>query len=132
MSTSELQAPRTLQDDKNLIIKPADKGGAIVVMNRSDYVQEIQRQLNDDRAYLKLSRDHRQSLRDLISNRIPHQKSSHNTSVLHYPQETQNLEHPLGRPIVASTESILSPLSIFLEKILAPHIKKSPCFLLDT
>ncbi|CAJ0965652.1 unnamed protein product, partial [Ranitomeya imitator] len=35
----------------------------------------------------------------------------------------KNLEHPPGRPIVASTESILSPLAIFLEKVLTPIIR---------
>ncbi|CAJ0926949.1 unnamed protein product [Ranitomeya imitator] len=44
----------------------------------------------------------------------------------------KNLEQPPGRPIVASTGSILSPLSIFLEKILTPMIPTTPSFLLGT
>ncbi|CAJ0944277.1 unnamed protein product [Ranitomeya imitator] len=46
-------------------------------------------------------------------------------------KEHSGSKHP-GRPIVASTESILSPLAIFLEKILTPLIRTSPSFLLDT
>ncbi|CAJ0964656.1 unnamed protein product [Ranitomeya imitator] len=42
------------------------------------------------------------------------------------------MDKPPGRPIVASTDSILSPLSILLEKILTPLIKNTPSFLLDT
>ncbi|CAJ0944105.1 unnamed protein product [Ranitomeya imitator] len=42
------------------------------------------------------------------------------------------MQNPPGRPIVASTESILSPLSIFLEKVLTPLIQNTPSFLLDT
>ncbi|CAJ0945048.1 unnamed protein product [Ranitomeya imitator] len=35
-------------------------------------------------------------------------------------------------PIVASTDSILSPIAIYLEKILTPLIQSSKSFLLDT
>ncbi|CAJ0929981.1 unnamed protein product [Ranitomeya imitator] len=48
------------------------------------------------------------------------------------PKVHKNLEHPPGRPIVASTESILSPLAIFLKKILTPIIRKIHSFLFDT
>ncbi|CAJ0934784.1 unnamed protein product [Ranitomeya imitator] len=48
------------------------------------------------------------------------------------PKIHKNLNNPPGRPIVASTESILSPISKFLEKILTPLIQQTPSFLLDT
>ncbi|CAJ0917622.1 unnamed protein product [Ranitomeya imitator] len=48
------------------------------------------------------------------------------------PKIHKNLEKPPGRPIVTSTDSILSPLSILLEKVLTPLIKRTPAFLLDT
>ena len=34
-----------------MAIKKADKGGIIVIMNTSDYIQEVQRQLNDTLYY---------------------------------------------------------------------------------
>ncbi|CAJ0915856.1 unnamed protein product [Ranitomeya imitator] len=40
-----------LASDKSLIIKPADKGGATVVMDRSDYLEEVFRQLGDTTVY---------------------------------------------------------------------------------
>ncbi|CAJ0939993.1 unnamed protein product [Ranitomeya imitator] len=42
------------------------------------------------------------------------------------------LHNPPGRPIVASTDSILAPISIYLEKILTPLIRNTTSFLLDT
>jgi len=39
---------------KNLIIKPADKGSATVLINRADYIKEAYRQLNNDKYYIKL------------------------------------------------------------------------------
>ncbi|CAJ0947972.1 unnamed protein product [Ranitomeya imitator] len=44
----------------------------------------------------------------------------------------KSLINPPGRPVVASTESILSPLSVFLEKILTPLVRTTKSFLLDT
>ena len=48
-SISELLA------NKNIVIKPADKGGATVIQNRTDYVKEGERQLSDtvNRGYLR-------------------------------------------------------------------------------
>ncbi|CAJ0951700.1 unnamed protein product [Ranitomeya imitator] len=48
------------------------------------------------------------------------------------PKIHKSLNNPPGRPIVASTDSILSPLSIYLEKILTPLIRTTKSFLLDT
>lgn len=47
-----LKSP-TLNND--LIIKTADKGGGIVIQNRSDYVREAERLLADSLTYCKLS-----------------------------------------------------------------------------
>ena len=37
LSTDERKALKDLSTDKSIIIKPADKGGAIVIMNAEDY-----------------------------------------------------------------------------------------------
>ena len=40
-----------------MVIKPADKGGAVVVWARPLYIQEAQKHLSDRRFYDKLSAD---------------------------------------------------------------------------
>ena len=47
ITKDEQQALTSLRKNKNLVIKPADKGSAIVVMNRSDYLEEGFRQLSN-------------------------------------------------------------------------------------
>ena len=42
---------RSLQNDGSVIIKPADKGSAVVVWNRQDYLKEAERQLSDSSIY---------------------------------------------------------------------------------
>lgn len=46
---------KTLANNKNIIIKPADKGAVIVVMDTADYVAEGQRQLSHPIHYKKLN-----------------------------------------------------------------------------
>jgi hypothetical protein len=43
-----------LQEGDDIIIKPADKGSAVVVMDKMTYLQEAERQLSDCRFYEKL------------------------------------------------------------------------------
>jgi len=57
LSKNELMALRQLKNNNNIVIKPADKGGAIVVMDRSLYLAEGQRQLHNTAYYKRLS-DH--------------------------------------------------------------------------
>ncbi|CAJ0933473.1 unnamed protein product, partial [Ranitomeya imitator] len=119
----ERHSLRNLQDDKSIIIKPADKGGALVIMDKNMYISEIMRQLSDASIYKVLDRD--------PSHRI-HQDIEVILLFYTLPKIHKNLENPPGRPIVASTDSLLSPLARYLEKILTPLIKGSKSFLLDT
>ncbi|CAJ0956844.1 unnamed protein product [Ranitomeya imitator] len=70
LSATEYQALVTLQKDPNLIIKPADKGGALVIMDKAQYIAEIHRQLNDTSIYDRLSRDPSTEIRGKIDSII--------------------------------------------------------------
>ncbi|CAJ0936573.1 unnamed protein product [Ranitomeya imitator] len=148
LTNLDLQASQILREDKNIIIKPADKGGAIVVMDRTDYIKEAYRQLGDNTVYIKLSKDPTNDIRDDISSILKTYldlgvidsktrdfliKANPVTPVLYLlPKVHKSLINPPGRPIIAATDSILSPISIFLEKVLTPLTQKSQSYLLDT
>ena len=57
LSDNEKLTIKTLRCNKTIVIKPADKGGAIVVMNEEDYIKEAERQLHDEQHYAKLTQD---------------------------------------------------------------------------
>ncbi|CAJ0933463.1 unnamed protein product [Ranitomeya imitator] len=144
----ERHSLRNLQDDKSIIIKPADKGGALVIMDKNMYISEIMRQLSDASIYKgsithRIHQDIEVILRKYTNLGVLDQKTCEFsdesqppppiTPVFYtLPKIHKNLENPPGRPIVASTDSLLSPLARYLEKILTPLIKGSKSFLLDT
>ena len=50
----ERKAMKSLKQNQDIIIKPADKGGAIVILNKEDYIKEGLRQLANTNHYEEL------------------------------------------------------------------------------
>ena len=57
LTQHERQALRNLKKRQDIIINPADKGSGTVVMDRTWYVDECNRQLNDPKFYKKQDGD---------------------------------------------------------------------------
>ena len=55
LTNEEIQSLKNLRLNKNIVIKPADKGSATVIMDKENYINEGYRQLNDNRYYKKIS-----------------------------------------------------------------------------
>ncbi len=54
---SDRIALKSLKNDKDIVILPADKGGATVVMNRHEYVNKMKVILSDTQAYTRVQED---------------------------------------------------------------------------
>ncbi|CAJ0947598.1 unnamed protein product [Ranitomeya imitator] len=148
LSVSERQALRSLQNEKDIIVKPADKGGAIVEMDKLLYRNEVYRQLGNTTTYKKLPQNpsnliqntikmtlddfQTHSILDIKTREFLTKKHPITPVIYILPKILKNLQNPPGRPIVASTDSLLAPISIYLEKILTPLIRNTSSFLLDT
>ena len=57
ISEGERIALRGLAKNNEITIKPADKGGAIFIMNTKDYIKEAERQLSDEATYKRIKTD---------------------------------------------------------------------------
>ena len=130
----ERKAMKTLKTNKDIVIKPADKGGAIVIMNKQDYIDEGMRQLANKDHYIEL-----ENTQQTIKQFIKEVKSSLDTALrkeyisedLHkilvrtHPR-TSNLyllpkihkKNNPGRPIINSIGSLTETLSAFIDEIL--------------
>ena len=53
----EREALQDFMYDKSIVIKPADKGSAIVIWDKQDYLKECQLQLGDKSGYEEVERD---------------------------------------------------------------------------
>ncbi|XP_041438335.1 uncharacterized protein LOC121402096 [Xenopus laevis] len=135
----ERESLKVLMGDKDVIYKPADKGGALVILDREYYIQEILSQLSNRDTYIQLDKDPTDEITGLISEVLSryHEQGVVTDSLKDYltkefpcipvlytlPKIHKNLQSPPGRPIVAGVNSVLSPLSIFLDKVLAPFVQ---------
>ena len=54
LTKEEQEALYSLKDDPSIIIKGADKGFAVAVWDREDYLKEAYRQLDDKKVYQQL------------------------------------------------------------------------------
>jgi hypothetical protein len=54
LSPQEFSALNRIKNNENIVIKPADKGGSLVIMDKNNYLFEAYKQLNDQKYYKKL------------------------------------------------------------------------------
>ena len=59
-----------LATDTDIVIKKADKGGAVVIQNQEDYVREGERQLSDGKFYRKVDSDLTDSHNDKVRKQL--------------------------------------------------------------
>ncbi|XP_041424931.1 uncharacterized protein LOC121395443 isoform X3 [Xenopus laevis] len=138
LSREERVALQTLKDDTSIIIKPADKGGAIVVMDMETYRGEALSQLQDTTHYRILGGDPTNDLKQMIDNLL---KISEEAGIITnrlknflqvdnpiipvfylLPKIHKNLQRPPGRPIVAGMSSIFQPIAVMLDTVLNPIV----------
>ncbi|CAJ0947396.1 unnamed protein product, partial [Ranitomeya imitator] len=116
LSIEKFRSLQLLKARKDLIIKPADKGGAIVVLDSNpsfDIAREI-----------KYLTSHYLQLGIIDQKLVEFLNCQHPVIPVFYtlPKVHKDLARPPGRPIVASTNSLLSPLAITMDKILSPLV----------
>ncbi|KAK2556809.1 hypothetical protein P5673_021016 [Acropora cervicornis] len=117
LSQAERLALRNLRRRTDVVIKPADNGGAVVVWARPLYIREAQKQLSDRRFYDKVSADPLQACQRKVKSTI-----NDMIATCALPPSAKNLY--FGCP----TENI----SAYLDEVLAPFVKNLPTYVKDT
>ena len=70
LSKEERTAHQNLKTRNDLVIKPADKGGAVVVWRTELYKQEAFRQLADTKLYAKVNKDLTQANQKIVKDKL--------------------------------------------------------------
>ena len=147
LSPAETTALKNLKQRKEMIIKPADKGGKIVLWPRRSYVEGANKQLGDASFYEEQTEDKTPTLAMEIETFLSHLLSKGHIDVDCYSFLTPpaNVKTPTfymlpkihkegcpGRPIISGCQSPTVALSQYLDFYLKPIVKGIPSFIKDT
>ena len=145
---TEFEALKTLSNNKDIIIKKADKGSAVVIQNRTDYIQEGLRQLNDKNFYRQVDFDLTDKHSDLVRTKVNDMLNSGEISpkcanylVIDNPR-TANFYllpkihkgklPPPGRPIVSANECPTERISQFVDHFIQPIVPTLRSYIKDS
>ena len=147
LTKEERNALYNLRDDPTIIIKGADKGSAVVVWDRDDYLKEASKQLEDKDVYEEVQNDPstliNTIMRALEKIRI---RGDLSNDTLNYflvkdpkfarfyllPKIHKRLHNVPGIPVISNCEFYTENISSFLDHHLQPIAQKVNSFLKDT
>jgi hypothetical protein len=142
-SREQISALNDLQKNDNLIVKPADKGGAIVIWPRDDYLREASKQLANTAHYNHISMN---PIPELITRIRQFVYNNHKLGQFDYttfkfllpltPTKTPTLYllpkiHKAGnpgRPIISLCDGPTVRLSKYADHFLKPLVSNIPSF----
>jgi hypothetical protein len=155
LTRDEFTSLRELKNNANIIIKPADKGGATVIMNREAYVAEAYRQLNNRKYYALLDEPiyiltkpkirniliemHKKQFIDakqfkyLSGPDVCRKRIFYLLPKIHKPRESwPQINMPEGRPIVSDVNSESYRISEYIDFFINPLSCLHPSYLKNT
>ena len=134
ISHKEMRALKDIANDEKILVLPADKGKATVVMDKADYDDKMQQMLSDEGTYKPLDRDPTVSLERRMNSRLLDlrkagqlhpdtyswlRSSASRVPLLYGRPKVHKPGAPL-RPIVLFVSSPMYELSKFLAGLLSP------------
>ncbi|XP_053555834.1 olfactory receptor 10C1-like [Bombina bombina] len=148
LTRSERKALRDLMLAPNIVIKPADKGGNLNIMDESMYVREVKRQLSVGDQYQKLGGNPLKEVQNSLYRLLYDAKQKGIVTLKEFsflyqqypiipvfyviPKLHKNLQCPPGRPIVAGIGSITENIGNYVDHFLRPFLNTLPSYIKDT
>ena len=147
LSKNQFTALKSLCENPDIVIKKADKGSAVVVLNTTDYLREGYRQLSDNSFYTQIDNDPTQEVGDKINHTLTKMRQKGLIS-------NQNFEHLScdktlkegrfyllpkihkkgvpGRPICSSVNHPTSKVSKFVDEHIKKYVPETKSYIRDT
>ena len=146
LNARERAALIRLSNERNIVIKPVDKGGATVILNSEDYVAEALRQLDNTEYYKKVDRDytkeHEKNIDECVTTlaikgnierdigKLLRPVNSR-TPVFYMLPKIHKTKNP-GRLVVSSVNSHKEKISAYVDDYLRPLAECLPSYIRDT
>ena len=136
---------KSLSNDKSIYITRADKGHAVVILDRKDYINKMETILNNSETFIQLDEDPTIYKEDKLQKKLLHLKNAGFLTDAEYkyvrpvgsqPGKAYGLPkiHKQGiplRPIISACNTFTYKLSKLLSKKLK-HLRTSPTIITDT
>lgn len=156
ITPEEMVILKELQNLNSIVIKKADKGSSIVIMNKEDYLFEGHRQLNNLKHYKPLDKPIFNETAELINGILKDLKEASYISdkqyrflkpgknprprvfymlpKIHKPKEKWTVpgKIPAGRPIVSDCSSESENIAAFIDDFIKDKAVKHPAYIKDT
>ena len=156
LSREEQKSLFNIRNNSEIVIKPADKGGATVIINKSNYINEAERQLNNEKYYREIDKplymDNipkiRKILTDMLKEKIitkdqfnyligPEEIKSRTFYLLPKIHKNKDLWPqpglmPEGRPIVSDIDSETYRVSEMIDHYINPLASKHKSYIKNT
>ncbi len=156
LSKAERKALRSLQKDNTIVLKPADKGSSIIIMDRTYYEAEGYRQLENANHYKKIPGPVHPKVKEKINSTLktiqnkglltkkqyeylevpdtPRDRRFYMLPKIHKERSkwSDGNKTPPGRPIVSDCGSDSYHISEYLDHFLCPLASKHPSYIKDT
>ena len=124
LSKEEWKAVRTLADDRNIVIKKADKGSCVAICNRNDYITETESQLKSEQVYQKVS-----FKQDMLCDLVTKSKITNLGKMYLLPKIQKRLENVPRRPVIYNCSTSSEKVSEFLDYQLKPVIQSGQSYI---
>ena len=150
ITTDERDAINHLSNDASIVIKKADKGGMVTVMDRAQYISEAHRQLSDERYYQRLAHDPLHEVIDRLhtvltilrgrghlSNALyayldPYQNENRRLAAIYFLPKVHKNPPTTGRPIVSLCGTPLERPAEIIDQFLLPIVRTQSTYTKDT
>lgn len=155
LTREEFSSIKNLKSRSDIVIKPADKGGATVILDRENYIAEAMRQLNNKNYYKKLDGpifvDNKPKIANILQDMLSKNFLSHEQYLylsgpdnfrnrtfyllpkIHKKPETWPARNsPEGRPIVSDVDSESYRVSEYIDYHINPLSTLHPAYLKNT
>ena len=148
LTKEEYKAIKSLKNNRNIIIKPADKGSAVVILDKEYYINEGQRQLNDTKFYEKTTSNHTGEVINRINLHIHNmlQRGEISQNTCNYlttdndrtqqfyllPKIHKDASNPPGRPIVSGSGGPTEKISQLVDHFIGQIVPLSKSYVRDS